>query len=49
MGVEVISVKGDISKLDEVENLIAAAKEKFGNVDIMVNNAGITKDTLYLE
>lgn len=48
MGVEVISVKGDISKLAEVENLIAAAKEKFGNIDIMVNNAGITKDTLIL-
>jgi 3-oxoacyl-[acyl-carrier protein] reductase len=48
MGVEVISVKGDISKLQEVENLIATAKEKFGNIDIMVNNAGITKDTLIL-
>jgi len=48
MGVEVISIKGDISKLEEVENLVAAAKEKFGSVDIMVNNAGITKDTLIL-
>ena len=48
MGVEVISVKGDISKLKEVENLVAVAKEKFGNIDIMVNNAGITKDTLIL-
>ncbi|MCE5220358.1 MAG: 3-oxoacyl-[acyl-carrier-protein] reductase [Clostridium sp.] len=48
MGVQVISVKGDISKLEEVENLIGAAKEKFGNIDIMVNNAGITKDTLIL-
>lgn len=48
MGVEVISVKGDISKLDEVENLVSVAKEKFGCIDIMVNNAGITKDTLIL-
>jgi 3-oxoacyl-[acyl-carrier protein] reductase len=48
MGVEVISVKGDISKLSEVENLIAVAKEKFGSIDIMVNNAGITKDTLII-
>jgi len=48
MGVEVISVKGDISKLKEVEDLVAVAKEKFGNIDIMVNNAGITKDTLIL-
>ena len=48
MGVEVLSVKGDISKLTEVENLVSLAKEKFGNIDIMVNNAGITKDTLIL-
>ena len=48
MGVEVLSIKGDISKLDEVENLVSLAKEKFGNIDIMVNNAGITKDTLIL-
>lgn len=48
MGVDVISVKGDISKLDEVENLVSVAKEKFGCIDIMVNNAGITKDTLIL-
>ena len=48
MGVEVLSIKGDISKLDEVEKLVASAKEKFGTIDIMVNNAGITKDTLIL-
>lgn len=47
-GVEVIKVKGDISKIEDVENLINTAKEKFGTIDIMVNNAGITKDTLIL-
>ncbi|MFW2488498.1 3-oxoacyl-[acyl-carrier-protein] reductase [Clostridium chromiireducens] len=48
MGVETLCVKGDISKAEEVEKLIASAKEKFGSIDIMVNNAGITKDTLIL-
>lgn len=48
MGVDAISIKGDISKLEDVENLVSVAKEKFGSVDIMVNNAGITKDTLIL-
>lgn len=48
MGVETLCVKGDISKCEEVENLIASAKERFGNIDIMVNNAGITKDGLIL-
>jgi 3-oxoacyl-[acyl-carrier protein] reductase len=47
-GVEVLRVKGDISKLNDVENLINLAKEKFNKIDIMVNNAGITKDTLIL-
>lgn len=48
LGVEVLRVKGDISKLADVENLVSQAKEKFGHIDIMVNNAGITKDTLLL-
>lgn len=48
LGVEVLRVKGDISKIADVENLINQAKEKFGHIDIMVNNAGITKDTLIL-
>lgn len=48
LGVEVLRVKGDISNISDVENLINTAKEKFGKIDIMVNNAGITKDTLIL-
>ena len=47
-GVNVIRVKGDISNLEDVENLITKAKTEFGKIDIMVNNAGITKDTLIL-
>ena len=47
-GVEVLRVKGDISNISDVENLVNTAKEKFGKIDIMVNNAGITKDTLIL-
>jgi 3-oxoacyl-[acyl-carrier protein] reductase len=48
LGVEVLRVKGDISNIEDVENLINTAKEKFGKIDIMINNAGITKDTLIL-
>lgn len=48
LGVEVLRVKGDISNISDVENLINTAKENFGKIDIMVNNAGITKDTLIL-
>ena len=34
----------DVTKADEVDALVAAAVERFGGLDIMVNNAGITRD-----
>lgn len=40
-GGEVLSVKADISKEDEVRNLIQKATDKFGRLDIACNNAGI--------
>ena len=36
-----IFIKCDVSKKEEVENLIKTTVEKFGRVDVMVNNAGI--------
>jgi len=39
-----LAVRCDVTKSDEVEALIAAAVEHFGGLDIMVNNAGITRD-----
>lgn len=38
----------DISKADEAESLIKFAKERFGSVDIIINNAGITRDNLLM-
>lgn len=46
--VDVLRVQGDITNPDDVLNLINKAKETFGKVDVMVNNAGITKDNLIL-
>ncbi|WP_022884408.1 3-oxoacyl-ACP reductase FabG [Glaciibacter superstes] len=34
----------DVTKEDNVDELISAAKDRFGSVDVMVNNAGITRD-----
>jgi len=34
----------DVSKFDEVEKMMAGIKEKFGGLDVLVNNAGIAKD-----
>ncbi len=48
LGVDAIVVKGDVRKKDDVEALISAAIEKFGKIDIFVNNAGITRDGLMI-
>lgn len=42
----VLILKADISKYEECENLVKEAINKFGKVDVLVNNAGITKDGL---
>jgi 3-oxoacyl-[acyl-carrier protein] reductase len=48
MGGKAIAVKADVSKEDEVEALVKATKTEFGRIDVLVNNAGITRDTLLL-
>lgn len=47
-GVEAIAVKCDVSKSDEVDNFISEVKNHFSSIDVLVNNAGITKDGLLL-
>jgi 3-oxoacyl-[acyl-carrier protein] reductase len=48
MGGQAIAVKADVSQEAEVEAMFAAAIAQFGRVDVLVNNAGITRDTLLL-
>jgi 3-oxoacyl-[acyl-carrier protein] reductase len=43
-GREALAVKADVSKYDDVENMFNIIKEKFEKLDVLVNNAGITKD-----
>lgn len=47
-GVESLIIKADVSKQEEVDNLIKQAIEKFEKIDVLVNNAGITKDNLLM-
>ena len=41
-------VYGDISKFEDCENIAKQAIEEFGRIDVLVNNAGITRDGLIM-
>ena len=45
-GVEAIAVAADVSNADQAKALVQAALDAFGSVDVLVNNAGITRDGL---
>lgn len=47
-GVQAIYVKADVSNADDVANMFSEVKSLLGPVDVLVNNAGITKDGLLL-
>ena len=40
--VEVLPVACDVTKLSDLENLVNKAKGKFGYIDILINNAGVS-------
>jgi 3-oxoacyl-[acyl-carrier protein] reductase len=45
---QVLAVTADVSSKDEVNRLVDAAVSTFGHIDIMVNNAGVTRDQLLM-
>jgi len=47
-GTKIKGYRSDASKFDEAEQLIEAIIAEFGTIDVVVNNAGITKDGLLL-
>lgn len=48
IGVQVLAVKGDVSNFEDCENFVKQVIERFGQIDVLVNNAGITKDMLLM-
>lgn len=44
----VLAIKADVSKADEVKALMAQIMEEYGQLDVVVNNAGITQDGLLM-
>ena len=47
-GGRALAVHGDVSQMEQAQQLIKAAVDGFGGLDILVNNAGITRDTLIM-
>ncbi|MCD8188118.1 MAG: 3-oxoacyl-[acyl-carrier-protein] reductase [Ruminococcus sp.] len=46
LGVRAVCFAADVSKYDQCEAMVKAVKAEFGTIDVLVNNAGITKDGL---
>jgi 3-oxoacyl-[acyl-carrier protein] reductase len=45
---QALAIQADVSKQEEVERLFKAVLERYSRLDVLVNNAGITRDTLLL-
>ena len=46
--IEILFIQSDVTNFESCENMVNEAIEKFGHIDVLVNNAGITKDTLLM-
>lgn len=47
-GGEAIAIQADVSKLDDIQRLLDESQKQFGGLDVLVNNAGITRDNLLI-
>lgn len=47
-GVEAFAIQANVSNPDEVKSMIKEVVNQFGSVDVLVNNAGITRDNLLM-
>ena len=46
--VQCLAIKGDVSSFEDCEEFVKQVIEKFGKIDVLVNNAGITNDMLLM-
>lgn len=47
-GVNCLAVKGDVSNYEDAEKMVNEIIKKYEKIDVLVNNAGITKDNLLM-
>ncbi|MBR3002677.1 MAG: 3-oxoacyl-[Clostridia bacterium] len=48
LGVDCLAVQGDVSSFEDCERMVKEIIEHFEKIDVLVNNAGITKDSLLM-
>ena len=48
LGIKVLPVQGDVSNYEDCERFVKEIIENLGQIDVLVNNAGITKDMLLM-
>ena len=48
IGRKCVAVKGDVSSYEDCENFVKEVIAQYGKIDVLVNNAGITKDNLLM-
>ena len=44
--VKCLTVQGDVTNFEDCKQMIESAIKEFGKIDVLINNAGITKDML---
>jgi 3-oxoacyl-[acyl-carrier protein] reductase len=45
-GDTIVGFQADVTSFEQAKNLVKQVKERFGRIDVLVNNAGITRDKL---
>lgn len=49
LGAEALVVRTDVTRWPEVQGMVRTVEERFGQVDVLVNNVGWTRDALFVE
>lgn len=49
LGAEAMVIKADVSDMNSVSNMVKEVMSAYGRIDVLINNAGITRDNLILK
>jgi len=47
-GGQAMAIQADVAKAEDMDGLVKQTVDKFGRIDILINNAGITRDNLLM-